>query len=201
MKGEIGVEVSALLAFSAIKNNDRVGLLIFTDEVEVFVPPKKGRKHVLRVLRELLYFQPQGRKTSIAGALEYLSRVLHRRSVIFVISDFLDQDYEPALRHLSQRHDLIAVVVSDPREWDLPMLVLSTCKTPRPANRCSSIAAMRACARFCRRTAGRGRRAAALYCTKRASTKSRLICRALMSNPSFTFSRADAATLRRKYGD
>ncbi len=120
MKGEIGVEVSALLAFSAIKNNDRVGLLIFTDEVEVFVPPKKGRKHVLRVLRELLYFQPQGRKTSIAGALEYLSRVLHRRSVIFVISDFLDQGYEPALRHLSQRHDLIAVVVSDPREWELP---------------------------------------------------------------------------------
>ena len=120
MKGEVGVEVSALLAFSAIKNNDRVGLLIFTDEIEVFVPPKKGRNHVLRVIRELLYFQPQGRKTSIAGALEYLGRVLHRRSVVFVLSDFLDRGYEVALQHLSRRHDLIAVSLSDPREWRLP---------------------------------------------------------------------------------
>ncbi|HIG53035.1 MAG TPA: DUF58 domain-containing protein [Candidatus Latescibacteria bacterium] len=120
MKGEVGVEVSALLAFSAIQNNDRVGLLIFTDEVEVFVPPKKGRKHVLRVIRELLYFQPQGRRTSIAGALEYLGRVLHRRSVVFVVSDFQDKEYETALRHLSRRHDLIAVSLSDPREWQLP---------------------------------------------------------------------------------
>lgn len=120
MKGEVGVEVSALLAFSAIKNNDRVGLLIFTDEVEVFVPPKKGRNHVLRVIRELLYFQPQGRRTSIAGALEYLGRVLHRRSVVFVISDFLDRGYAAALQHLSRRHDLIAVSLSDPREWRLP---------------------------------------------------------------------------------
>ncbi len=120
MKGEVGVEVSALLAFSAIQNNDRVGLLIFTDEVEVFVPPKKGRKHVLRVIRELLYFQPQGRRTSIAGALEYLGRVLHRRSVVFVVSDFQDKGYETALRHLSRRHDLIAVSLSDPREWRLP---------------------------------------------------------------------------------
>ena len=120
MKGEVGVEVSALLAFSAIQNNDRVGLLIFTDEVEVFVPPKKGRKHVLRVIRELLYFQPQGRRTSIAGALEYLGRVLHRRSVVFVVSDFQDNGYETALRHLSRRHDLIAVSLSDPREWRLP---------------------------------------------------------------------------------
>ena len=120
MKGEVGVEVSALLAFSAIKNNDRVGLLIFTDEVEVFVPPKKGRKHVLRVIRELLYFQPQGCRTEIGGALEYLGRVLHRRSVVFVISDFLDRGYEVALQHLSRRHDLIAVSLSDPREWSLP---------------------------------------------------------------------------------
>ena len=120
MKGEIGVEVSALLAFSAIQNNDRVGLLIFTDEVEVFVPPKKGRKHVLRVIRELLYFHPHGRKTSIGGALEYLGKVLHRRSVVFVVSDFIDKGYETALRHLSRRHDLIAVSLSDPREWQLP---------------------------------------------------------------------------------
>ncbi len=82
MKGEVGVEISALLAFAAIKNNDRVGLLIFTDEVEVFVPPKKGRKHVLRVIRELLYFEPRGQRTSISGALDHLERVLHRRSIV-----------------------------------------------------------------------------------------------------------------------
>jgi uncharacterized protein (DUF58 family) len=120
MKGEVGVELSALLAFAAIKNNDRVGLLIFTDAVEVFIPPKKGRKHVLRVIRELLYFQPRGQGTSIAGALEYLERVLHRRSVVFAISDFLDQGYESALQLLGQRHDLIAVVLVDPRERQLP---------------------------------------------------------------------------------
>ncbi len=120
MKGEVGVEMSALLAFAAIKNNDRVGLLIFTDAVEVFVPPKKGRKHVLRVIRELLYFQPQGRGTSIAGALEYLNRVLNRRSVVFLLSDFLDRDYEQALQWVERRHDLIAVTLVDPRERQLP---------------------------------------------------------------------------------
>jgi len=120
MKGEVGVEISALLAFSAIKNNDRVGLLIFTDEVEVFIPPKKGRKHVLRVIRELLYFQPQGRGTSIAGALEYLERVIHRRSVVFILSDFLDADYQRALQLVARRHDLIAVNLFDPRERQLP---------------------------------------------------------------------------------
>ena len=134
MKGEIGVEVSALLAFSAIENNDRVGLLIFTDDVEVFVPPKKGRKHVLRVIRELLYFQPQGRETSIGGALEYLGRVLHRRSVVFVVSDFLDRGYEIVLRHLGRRHDLIAV--SAIREsGSCPMSVLSILRTQRLVNR------------------------------------------------------------------
>ena len=120
MKGEAGVEISALLAFSAIKNNDRVGLLIFTDEVEVFVPPKKGRKHVLRVIRELLYFRPRGRKTSIGGALEYLERVIHRRSVVFMISDFLDADYQRALQLIGRRHDLIAITLVDPRERELP---------------------------------------------------------------------------------
>ncbi|MFA6110321.1 MAG: DUF58 domain-containing protein [Candidatus Latescibacterota bacterium] len=120
MKGEIGVELSALLAFSAIRNNDRVGLLIFTDEVEVFVPPKKGRRHVLRVIRELLYCQPRGTGTSIRGALEYLARVLHRRSVVFLISDFLDAGYERSLQLVSGRHDLIAVAVGDPRERELP---------------------------------------------------------------------------------
>jgi len=120
MKGEVGVEISAVLAFAAIKNNDRVGLLIFTDEVEVFVPPKKGRKHVLRVIRELLYFRPRGRGTSIATALQYLDRVSHRRSVVFLISDYQDRGYDRPLQRIARRHDLIAVSLEDPRESILP---------------------------------------------------------------------------------
>jgi len=120
MKGEVGVELSALLAFAAIKNNDRVGLLIFTDEPEVFIPPKKGRRHVLRVIRELLYFQPRHRGTKIGPALEYLDRLLHRRSVVFLISDFLDQGYERALQRVGRRHDLVAIALADPRERELP---------------------------------------------------------------------------------
>ena len=134
MKGEMGAEISALLAFSAIKNNDRVGLLIFTDEVEVYVPPKKGRRHVLRVIRELLYFQPRSRGTSIATALEYLDRVVHRRSVVFLISDFLDRGYDRALQRLSGRHDVIAVELEDPRERSLPpvgFLTLQDAETGR----------------------------------------------------------------------
>ena len=120
MKGEAGVEISALLAFAAIKNNDRVGLLIFTEDIEVFIPPKKGRKHVLRVIRELLYFRPRGTGTSIAGALEYLNRLINRRSVFFLISDFLDRDYARALKLVRRRHDLICVSLVDPRERQLP---------------------------------------------------------------------------------
>ncbi len=120
MKGEVSVEISALLAFSAIRNNDRAGLLIFTDAVEVFVPPKKGRRHVLRVIRELLYHRPRGRGTSIATALETLDRVISRHAVVFVISDFLDTGYERAMQRAARRHDVIAVTVEDPREMELP---------------------------------------------------------------------------------
>ena len=122
MKGEIGAEICALLAFSAIQNNDRVGLIIFTDEVELFIPPKKGKKHVLRVIRELLYFQPSGRSTNIDTALEYLNRVTYRRSVVFLVSDFFASDYEKALRVANQRHDLVAIALEDPREYDLPAI-------------------------------------------------------------------------------
>ena len=122
MKGEIGAEICALLAFSAIQNNDRVGLIIFTDEVELFIPPKKGKKHVLRVIRELLYFQPSGRSTNIDAALEYLNRVTYRRSVVFLVSDFFASDYEKALRVANRRHDLIAIALEDPREYDLPAI-------------------------------------------------------------------------------
>jgi len=120
MKGEIAVEICALLAFSAIKNNDKVGLLIFTDKVERFVPPRKGKSHVLRVLRELLYFQPEDRKTDIGVALEYLNRVVRRRSVVFLVSDFISSGYEKALRIASRRHDVVAIEVVDPRELELP---------------------------------------------------------------------------------
>ena len=120
MKGEIAVEICALLAFSAIKNNDRVGLLIFTDRIEKFVPPKKGRSHVLRVIRELLYFRPEGRGTDIANALDYMNKVIRRRSVVFVISDFLAEGWERPLQVANKKHDAVAIALSDPREKALP---------------------------------------------------------------------------------
>ncbi|MFQ5603050.1 MAG: DUF58 domain-containing protein [bacterium] len=120
MKGEIATEICALLAFSAIKNNDKVGLIIFTDQIEKYVPPKKGKSHVLRVLRELLYFEPQGKKTDIALALEYLSRVVHRRAVVFLASDFISADYQKALQIANKKHDLVAITITDPREVELP---------------------------------------------------------------------------------
>lgn len=120
MKGEIATEICALLAFSAIRNNDKVGLIIFTDRIEKFVPPKKGKTHVLRVVRELLYHRPQGTGTDIAGALEYLSRVITRRSVVFLVSDFISTGYEKALRVANKKHDLVALTITDPREVSLP---------------------------------------------------------------------------------
>ncbi len=120
MKGEIAIEICALLAFSAIKNNDKVGLIIFTDRIEKFVPPKKGKSHVLRVLRELLYHQPQGKATNIALALEYLRRVVTRRAVVFLVSDFISENYQKALQIANRRHDLVAITITDPRETDLP---------------------------------------------------------------------------------
>jgi uncharacterized protein (DUF58 family) len=120
LKSEIAVEICAVLAFSAIKNNDKVGLIIFTDRVEKFVPPRKGRRHVLRVLRELLYFRPEGRGTDIAEALEYLTRVVPRRSVVFLVSDFMGTGYRKALSVAGRRHDVIAIRMRDRREEELP---------------------------------------------------------------------------------
>ncbi|MDZ7370673.1 MAG: DUF58 domain-containing protein [candidate division KSB1 bacterium] len=120
MKGEIAAEICALLAFSAIKNNDKVGLIIFSDQVEKFVPPRKGKSHVLRVIREILYHKPQGTQTNIAAALEFLSRVARRRSVVFLVSDFISSGYEKALQIANKRHDLVAVTIIDPREIDMP---------------------------------------------------------------------------------
>lgn len=120
MKGEIAAEICALLAFAAIQNNDRVGLLMFTDQIEKFIPPKKGRTHILRVIREVLYTRPEHTGTDLAQALEYLNRLLTRRCIVFIISDFLDSDYVKPLRVASKRHDVVAVTVTDPRELDLP---------------------------------------------------------------------------------
>jgi len=121
-KNELAAELAALLAFSAIENNDRVGLVLFTDRVERFVPPKKGRTHVLSLVMEILSFQPEGRGTSVATGLEYLSKVTKRRSVAFLVSDFLDARprWERALKVAHRRHDLIPLVMSDPAEEALP---------------------------------------------------------------------------------
>jgi uncharacterized protein (DUF58 family) len=119
-KRSMAAEVCALLAFSAIRNNDRVGLLIFTDREERYVPPRKGRNHVLRVISEVLTFQPRGKGTDLAMALESLARGIRRRSVAFVVSDFLCADFERELRLANRKHDLIALSLSDPRESELP---------------------------------------------------------------------------------
>jgi uncharacterized protein (DUF58 family) len=119
LKSELAAELCALLAFSAIRNNDKVGLILFTDQIELFVPPKKGKRHVLRVIRELLYFTPAGRRTSIAAALEYLSRVTTRRAVAFLVSDFIATGYERDLTLANRRHDLVAIAITDPRELEL----------------------------------------------------------------------------------
>ena len=119
-KRELAAEVASILAFSAINNNDKVGLLLFTNEVELFIPPKKGRLHTLRLIREMLYFEPKGRGTNLAGALDYMNRVISRRAVVFLISDFMAPDFTKALTVTSRRHDLVAMPVTDPGESELP---------------------------------------------------------------------------------
>lgn len=119
-KIETVAEVSALLAFSAIKNNDRVGLVLFTDRVERFVPPKKGRSHVMRVVTEILNANPKGRGTDLGVALDLLGGIGKRRAVAFLISDFIAEDYEKPLKVIATKHDLIPIEVIDPRETDLP---------------------------------------------------------------------------------
>ena len=119
-KRELAAEVAAILAFSAINNNDKVGLLLFSDRIELFVPPKKGRQHILRMIRDLLFFEPEGKKTDIAQALEYVNRVQSRRALVFLISDFLAADFSKPLNVASRKHDLVALSVSDPGEEALP---------------------------------------------------------------------------------
>ncbi|HYS79049.1 MAG TPA: DUF58 domain-containing protein [Candidatus Dormibacteraeota bacterium] len=123
-KREIEAEICAILAFSAIKNSDRVGLIAFTDRIEKFLSPRKGRDHVLRVVREVLYFRPRGRATDLGEALQFMYRTVTKRAVVFVISDFLAHGYERPLRVAARKHDVIAITVTDPREEDLPPIGL-----------------------------------------------------------------------------
>ena len=131
-KRELAAELAAILAFSAIRNNDRVGLIIFTDEVERFVPPKKGKKHVLRVISEILSYVPRSPRTHLGAGLDFLGRIARRRAVAFLVSDFLApvSQYERALRIASRRHDLIPVTVTDPLEEALPEVGLIELEDP-----------------------------------------------------------------------
>jgi uncharacterized protein (DUF58 family) len=119
-KREVAAELAAVLAFSAVSNNDRVGLVQFTDRVERFVPPRKGARHVLRLIRDVLFHQPRRTRTSLRDGLDFLNRVQRRRAVVFFFSDFLDEGYEWAFKRTARRHDLIAVRVADPHEEELP---------------------------------------------------------------------------------
>jgi uncharacterized protein (DUF58 family) len=121
-KREVAAEVAALVAFSAIKNNDRVGLIIFTDGVELFVPPKKGKKHVLRVISEILTFEPRSARTDLRAGLDFMGRIARRRTVAFLVSDFLAEGWSQALRIATRKHDLVPVVIGDPMEEQLPDL-------------------------------------------------------------------------------
>ena len=130
MKNEILTEICAVLAFSAINNNDKVGVLFFSDRVEKFIPPKKGRQHILRIIRELIDFEPEGQGTDLAEALQYFNNVLKKRCITFVLSDFMTKNYEQALRIIARRHDLVGIHLSDPREAELPNVGLIQARDP-----------------------------------------------------------------------
>ncbi len=120
LKRQLAAELCSVLAMSAIKNNDKVGLIVFTDRIEKFVPPKKGLRHVLRIIREALYFNPVGRGTDIPGALEHLNKVINRKTVTFVLSDFYEEGIKKSLSVVNKRHDIIAMTITDPRELSMP---------------------------------------------------------------------------------
>lgn len=130
LKAEVAAEITALLAFSAVRNHDKTGLCIATDQVEKFIPPKKGKRNVLRVVREILYYKPKRKGTHLSSALEYLHNTLTRTAIIFLVSDFLDKDYEKSLRVLNRHHDVIAIHLKDRREMELPNVGLLRIQDP-----------------------------------------------------------------------
>ncbi len=123
-KQQIAAELTAILAFSAMKNNDKVGLILFTDQIEKFVPPRKGKSHVLRIIREVLSFEPRGNKTDIKIALEYFNHSVKKKSIAFLISDFIDDGYDKILRIVGKKHDLVNILLEDPRETEIPKVGL-----------------------------------------------------------------------------
>lgn len=121
-KGEVMTHMAALLAFSAVKNNDQVGLLLFSDQVEHYVPPKKGRGHVHRLLRDLFYYKPKSHRTKLATTFSYLQGILKKRATVFIFSDFMDEGFDQSLRLLGRKHDVVACVVNDAAEYSLPRM-------------------------------------------------------------------------------
>jgi len=119
-KNEIVTEIAATLAFSAMQNNDKIGLILFTDQIELFIPPKKGKSHVLRLIRELLEFQPKSNKTDIAQALKYLTNVIKNKAIVFVLSDFISETYKDTLKIVSKKHDVTGIRIYDRREEEIP---------------------------------------------------------------------------------
>jgi uncharacterized protein (DUF58 family) len=130
LKRELITEACATIAFSAIQNNDKVGLILFSDQVELFIPPKKGRGHILRIVRELLEFRAQHKGTDVAGALKYLNNVIKKRAIAFLISDLMDEGYDDALKIANRKHDLVVLRTTDPREQELPRMGLVQFKDP-----------------------------------------------------------------------
>ena len=124
MKNEIITEIAAVLAFSAINNNDKVGVIFFSDKVEKYIPPKKGRQHTLRIIRELINFEPEGQGTNLGAALEYFNNIVKKRSISFILSDFMTKGYENALRIAARRHDIVGIHLYDQRELELPSIGL-----------------------------------------------------------------------------
>lgn len=129
-KRELITELCAVLAFSAIQNNDKVGVIFFTDQIELFIPPKKGKSHILRIIRELIEFQPKSNGTDISEALRFLSSAIKKRSIVFTLSDFQDKDYEKNLKIASNKHDLTAIRIFDPAEEQLPNMGLVQIENP-----------------------------------------------------------------------
>lgn len=123
-KTDLMTEIAAVLSFSAIKNNDKIGVIMFSDKVEKFIPPQKGRKHILRIIQELLNFEPQSRKTNISAALEYLTSAIKKRCIAFIVSDFIDKDFKDAMTIANRKHDVVALRLYDKRETELPPMGL-----------------------------------------------------------------------------
>jgi uncharacterized protein (DUF58 family) len=124
LKQELITEICAVLAFSAIQNNDKIGVIFFTDKVEKYIPPTNGKKHILRIIRELLEFKPEKRTTNITEALRFFSNIVKKRSVAFIISDFIDENYEDAIKVANRKHDLVALRIFDKAEYEIPSMGL-----------------------------------------------------------------------------